>query len=70
MADARVSFPARAGVCGIDTVEIARIERLLDETPAPDLAKLFSVAELHDSGEGRGRAASRSASCRTAAGTG
>ena len=57
MADA----PAPAGRCGIDTVEIARIERLLAETPAEDLAKLFSEEELADSGEGPGRAASLAA---------
>jgi len=61
MADARISSPAPAGLCGIDTVEIARIERLLDETPAADLAKMFSVGELHDSGQGPGRAASLAA---------
>ena len=52
---------APAGRCGIDTVEIARIERLLAETPAEDLAKLFSAAELADSGDGPGRAASLAA---------
>ncbi|MEO8306340.1 MAG: 4'-phosphopantetheinyl transferase superfamily protein [Betaproteobacteria bacterium] len=57
MADA----PAPAGRCGIDTVEIARIERLLAQTPAEDLAKLFSAQELADSGLGPGRAASLAA---------
>lgn len=52
---------APAGHCGIDTVEIARIERLLAETPAEDLGKLFSAAELADSGDGPGRAASLAA---------
>ena len=52
---------APAGLCGIDTVEIARIERLLEETPAPGLAKIFSAAEIHDSGDGPGRAASLAA---------
>ena len=47
--------------CGIDTVEIARIERLLAETPADDLPKLFSARELDDSGDGPGRAASLAA---------
>ena len=47
--------------CGIDTVEIARIERLLREAPAADLARLFSAQELTDSGEGPGRAASLAA---------
>ena len=47
--------------CGIDTVEIARIERLLTQTPATDLRKLFSVKELADSGDGPGRTASLAA---------
>src|SRR5215470_16882643 len=57
MADA----PAPAGRCGIDSVEIARIERLVAETPGADLAKLFSDGELADSGDGPGRAASLAA---------
>src|SRR5512144_1320045 len=61
MADAPVSVSAPAGLCGIDSVEIARIERLLAETPASDLAKVFSSAELADSGDGPGRAASLAA---------
>ncbi|MGH8696332.1 MAG: 4'-phosphopantetheinyl transferase superfamily protein [Burkholderiales bacterium] len=47
--------------CGIDTVAIARIERLLRETPDEDLRNLFSPAELGDSGDGPGRAASLAA---------
>ena len=47
--------------CGIDSVEIARIERMLDETPADDLAKIFSAQELADAGTGSGRAASLAA---------
>ncbi len=47
--------------CGIDTVEIARIERLLAQTPATDLHKLFSMKELADSGDGPGRTASLAA---------
>jgi KDO2-lipid IV(A) lauroyltransferase len=55
--------PTAAGSrrCGIDNVEIARIERLIDETPAGDLARLFSAQELADAGEGPGRAASLAA---------
>jgi phosphopantetheine--protein transferase-like protein len=49
-----------ANRCGIDTVEIARIERLLRETPAEDLGRLFSADELRDSA-GEGRAASLAA---------
>jgi KDO2-lipid IV(A) lauroyltransferase len=52
---------APTGRCGIDTVAIARIERLLDETPAADLRNFFSARELEDSGEGPGRAASLAA---------
>ena len=47
--------------CGIDNVEIARIERLLRETPTGDLGKLWSPAELADTGTGAGRAASLAA---------
>jgi len=42
-------------------VEIARIERLLAETPDEDLGKIFSKDELADSGAGPGRAASLAA---------
>src|SRR5689334_6116582 len=56
--DAAAHAPVR---CGIDTVEIARIDRLLEETPAADLAKIFSAQELIESGHGRGRAASLAA---------
>src|SRR6185369_3665263 len=52
---------APAGRCGIDSVEVARIERLLAETPAEDLAKIFSDVELEESGAGPGRAASLAA---------
>jgi phosphopantetheine--protein transferase-like protein len=47
--------------CGIDTVEIARMQRFLQETPAADLAKLFSPQELIDCGDGPGRPASLAA---------
>jgi phosphopantetheine--protein transferase-like protein len=50
-----------ANRCGIDTVEIARIERLLRETSPEDLLKIFSHEELHDSGEDPGRSASLAA---------
>ena len=43
--------------CGIDTVEISRIERLLRENEPGDLLRFFSAQELADSGEGAGRAA-------------
>ncbi len=49
------------GRCGIDTVDIERIERLLAETPAEDLRKLYTAQELDDGGDGPGRAASLAA---------
>jgi KDO2-lipid IV(A) lauroyltransferase len=49
-----------ASRCGIDTVEIARVERLLQETPEEDLARIFSRSEL-DECAGPGRAASLAA---------
>ena len=50
-----------ANRCGIDSVEIARIERLLRETPAEGLLRFFSARELADAGDGPGRAASLAA---------
>src|SRR5262249_47226725 len=47
--------------CGIDTVEIARIERLLAEAAPDELTSIFSAQEIRDSGEGPGRAASLAA---------
>ena len=47
--------------CGIDSVEIARIGRLIDETPPDDLLKLFSALELDEAGQGPGRVASLAA---------
>ncbi len=38
--------------CGIDTVQLARIERLLAETPPEDRIKVFSDEELRDAGSG------------------
>jgi KDO2-lipid IV(A) lauroyltransferase len=75
MSSTRAPSPARAGegrvegalpgaganACGIDTVEIARIERLLRETAPADLGRFFSAQELADAGEGTGRAASLAA---------
>ena len=52
---------AVANPCGIDTVEIARIERLLAETAPADLTRFFSPQELADAGDGPGRAASLAA---------
>lgn len=47
--------------CGIDTVEIARVERLLLGIPHEDLLRIFSKEELCDVGEGPGRTASLAA---------
>lgn len=59
--EAPAPIPGAAIRCGIDTVEIARIERLLSETPPEDLHRFFTARELADSGEGSGRAASLAA---------
>jgi KDO2-lipid IV(A) lauroyltransferase len=50
-----------AARCGLDTVEIARVERLLAETPPDGLARWFSPRELEDAGNGAGRVASLAA---------
>ncbi len=47
--------------CAIDTVDIARMERLLRESDPADLARIFSPRELADAGDGPGRAASLAA---------
>ena len=47
--------------CGIDSVEIERIERLVRENPPANLLRFFSAQELADAGEGPGRAASLAA---------
>ena len=47
--------------CAIDTVDVARIERMLMEVPAEDLTKLFASQELEDAGLGPGQAASLAA---------
>jgi KDO2-lipid IV(A) lauroyltransferase len=44
--------------CGLDTVEIARVERLLLDKSPEELKRLFSSQELDDAGEGAGRVAS------------
>ena len=41
--------------CGLDMVEISRMEKFLAITPPEQLAKLFSATELADAGEGPGR---------------
>jgi Kdo2-lipid IVA lauroyltransferase/acyltransferase len=47
--------------CGIDTVEIARMERLLANQTPESLAQLFSGTEIQDAGTGAGRVASMAA---------
>jgi holo-[acyl-carrier protein] synthase len=47
--------------CGIDNVEIARVERLLLGATLEELLTVFSKEELCDAGEGPGRAASLAA---------
>lgn len=47
--------------CGIDTVDLPRMEQLLRDTPPEDLHKLFSEQELADAGTGLGRAGSLAA---------
>jgi phosphopantetheine--protein transferase-like protein len=51
------SPPSQRPGCGLDTVEIARLERLLAETTPEELRGLFSEAELQDAGSGPLRAA-------------
>lgn len=47
--------------CGLDTVEIARMEKFLTVTPPDQLAKLFSATELADAGDGPRRVESLAA---------
>ena len=47
--------------CGLDTVEIARMEKLLSDTPSEKLGDLFTAQELEDAGSGAGRTASLAA---------
>ena len=52
---------AGATRCGIDTVDIARIERMLAASPADAPPRMFTMQELADSGTGAGRSASLAA---------
>jgi len=54
-------LPHTATRCGIDSLEIARMERLLRDTPPEDLQKLFTARELQDSEHGQRRPASLAA---------
>ena len=47
--------------CGIDTVEIPRMEKLLRDTPADGLRNFFTDQELADAGTGAGRTGSLAA---------
>jgi phosphopantetheine--protein transferase-like protein len=47
--------------CGLDTVEIARVEKLLRDKTPTELLQLFSATELEDAGAGAGRVASLAA---------
>ncbi|MCC6196619.1 MAG: 4'-phosphopantetheinyl transferase superfamily protein, partial [Burkholderiales bacterium] len=53
--------PGPAQRCGIDSVEIGRIERLLAENEGDALLRFFTARELADAGGGPGRAASLAA---------
>jgi KDO2-lipid IV(A) lauroyltransferase len=52
---------AQASRCGLDTVEVARMEKLLLEKRPEELALLFAEHELREAGGGPGRAASLAA---------
>ena len=53
--------PAQGSRCGLDTVEMTRMEKLLRNTPPEDLLRCFSAGELEDAGTGAGRTASLAA---------
>jgi KDO2-lipid IV(A) lauroyltransferase len=53
---AAATLPPTASRCGIDSVEIARVARMVEDADTADLAPLFSATELADS-EGPGRIA-------------
>ncbi|HXG49750.1 MAG TPA: 4'-phosphopantetheinyl transferase superfamily protein [Methylomirabilota bacterium] len=55
------SDAAHPGRCGIDTVEVARIAKLLDHAGPGELSGFFTAQELADAGSGPGRAASLAA---------
>ncbi len=49
--------PGALGRCGIDSVEIPRMQRMLQDTPREALLRLFSSEELRDAGDKSGRVA-------------
>ena len=61
MVDAAEPAAGGATRCGIDSVDIARIDRLLAQTPAGEIPRIFSAQEISDSGTGSGRSASLAA---------
>ena len=56
-----MSASESAARCGIDAVEITRMEQLLAKTPHDDLLRIFSAEELADAGNGAARAAALAA---------
>ncbi len=52
---------AKGAGCGIDTVEIRRVEKLVRDKTPEELGRLFSPQELRDAGDGPGRGASLAA---------
>lgn len=55
------SASARTSRCGLDTVELSRMEILLQNRAPAELADLFTARELEDAGVGPGRTASLAA---------
>jgi KDO2-lipid IV(A) lauroyltransferase len=55
------SAPDRTSRCGLDTVEIARVESLLRDCTPAELGDLFTARELGDAGTGPGRTATLAA---------
>ena len=53
--------PEPSSRCGLDTVEIARMEALLRDCTPEELGNLFTARELEDAGAGPGRTASLAA---------
>jgi phosphopantetheine--protein transferase-like protein len=56
-----VTAPPSGTRCGLDTVELARFERLLSGKTQAELERLFSPQELADAGRGPGRIGSLAA---------
>ncbi|MFO1481805.1 MAG: 4'-phosphopantetheinyl transferase superfamily protein [Verrucomicrobiaceae bacterium] len=56
-----MNTPSSTSRCGIDTVEISRVQKLLNDLQPDELARLFSAQELEDAGTGAGCTASLAA---------